>query len=289
MYNCPVKGGIMTIDEMLERKRELGYTYETISELADLPLGTVQKVLGKITKSPRYETIQALESVLKPSAPPGNGISLVREGTAAYSGTEPAAGCYPLLPYKSQGEYTAEDREQLPEDVRTELIDGVLYDLAAPRPVHQIIVGNVYAKLNDCINKAGKDCLAFLAPSDVWLDRDCKTVVQPDIYVICDYSMIGNKKHTMGPPAFVAEVLSPSTRSRDMLLKAYKYCTAGVREYWVIDPERRKILVYNYDTDPDGTVYTEYGFADTVPVGISGGCAVDFGEITGILEKAGLF
>ncbi len=291
----------MTIDEMLERKRELGYTYETIAERANLPLGTVQKVLGRITKSPRYETIQALERVLKPEDPAvfvgygkeDGGKTFVREMAVSYRSVqddlESSRSFYPLLPGKCQGEYTAEDRDCLPEDARTELIDGVLYDMAPPRPVHQILVGEIYAALRDCAAQAGRECLVFLAPSDVWLTGDDKNIFQPDLYVICDLGMIDREGMIKGAPPLVMEVLSPSTRSRDMLLKAYKYSIAGVREYWIIDPENRKVLVYDYVSEPDGTKYTEYSFSDTVPVRMSeGNCSVDFARITKVLERAHL-
>lgn len=291
----------MTIDEMLERKRELGYTYETIAERANLPLGTVQKVLGRITKSPRYETIQALERVLKPEGSAASveygrengGKSLIRERAVSFysvqNDSEGGGASYPLLPYKRQGEYTAEDRDRLPEDVRTELIDGVLYDMVSPRPVHQILLGEIYASLRDCAARNGQECLVFLAPSDVWLTGDGRNIFQPDLYVICDLGMIDPGGMIIGAPPLVMEVLSPSTRSRDMLLKAYKYSIAGVREYWIIDPENRTVLVYDYVSDPDGTKYTEYNFSDTVPVRMSGGsCSVDFAKITKVLERAHL-
>ena len=97
----------MTIQEMQERKRELGYTYAQIADLSGLPLGTVQKVLGGITLTPRYETIMALERVL------GEQPSTMRESAAPYF-------------VKKQGEYTLEDYYKIPDDIRVELIDGVI-------------------------------------------------------------------------------------------------------------------------------------------------------------------
>ena len=102
----------MTIQEMLERKKELGYSYEQVSELSGVPLGTVQKVLGGITQSPRYDTLRALEEVFQ------KGIryeyksqdSVVREGVTYYGA-------------KRQGEYTIEDYYALPDEPRVDLID----------------------------------------------------------------------------------------------------------------------------------------------------------------------
>lgn len=300
-----------------------------VSEMSGIPLPTVQKVLGGFTKSPRFETMQALERVLSPgrdSRPtdggtlPGgsaggaldvmagepHGIYSHKEFDKDVMAGEPQAAylargqraqkplqednrsCYPLLPNRRQGEYTAKDRDSLPEEVHTELIDGVIYDMASPKYTHQIIVTELLTQINAQIEKCGKDCLVFTAPSDVWLTGDDRNIFQPDLYVICDLNMIDPDGWTRGAPPFVVEVLSPSTRSRDILLKAFKYHAAGVHEYWIVDPERKRILVYDYDRDPDGTVYTEYSFDDVVPIGFSGGgCSVDFKRAAAILNRIG--
>ena len=108
----------MTIQEMRERKKELGYSYGQIADLSGLPVGTVQKVLGGITASPRYETLLALEKVLNPKKP---------------SGVSDVAYKYQA---KSQGQYTVEDYYQFPEERRAELIDGWIYDMSAPTSAH---------------------------------------------------------------------------------------------------------------------------------------------------------
>ncbi|MDO5131749.1 MAG: Uma2 family endonuclease [Eubacteriales bacterium] len=305
----------MDIQEMQTRRKELGYTYRMISELADLPLPTVQKVLGGFTKSPRYETIKALEKVLAPVpsqrdgtqmekkdslSPPTygplySGIITAEPQTAYRTGDRggrarnvpgPNQSCYPLLPQKRQGEYTAADRESLPEEVHTELIDGVIYDMASPKYAHQILVTELLTRINSQIEKCGRDCLAFSAPSDVWLTGDDRNVFRPDIFVVCDYGMLGEEGYVTGAPPFIIEVLSPSTRSRDLLLKAFKYHEAGVREYWIVDPDEYRILVYNYDRDPDGTVNMVYSFTEDVPVGISDGkCSINLQRAKKILDR----
>ena len=111
----------MTIDEMNERKRELGYTDMRISEISGVPLSTVRKVLGGATKAPRYETIRALTKALeKPSKSPASPYPVVREAQPAYGS-------------KKQGEYTLEDYLAIPDERRVELIDGVIYDMSSPR------------------------------------------------------------------------------------------------------------------------------------------------------------
>ena len=83
-----------------------------------------------------------------------------------------------------------------------------------------------------------------------------------------------------------AEILSPSIRSRDLLLKNYIYGNAGVREYWCIDPERRQVLVYDYSQDPDGISPSQYTFHEKVPIRISDGkCSIDFSVIDQLLNR----
>lgn len=298
-----------------------------VSEMSGIPLPTVQKVLGGFTKSPRFETMQALERVLSPGRDSGSidggtlpggsadgalgvmavephGIYSYKEFDKGVMAGEPQAAylvrgqrvrkplqednrsCYPLLPNRRQGEYTAKDRDSLPEEVHTELIDGVIYDMASPKYTHQIIVTELLTQINAQIEKCGKDCLAFSAPTDVWLTKDDRNIFQPDIFLICDDRMLEEGGYITGAPPFIVEVLSPSTRSRDLLLKAYKYHEAGVREYWIVDPDEKRILVYNYDRDPDGTVNTAFSFLEDVPVGISGGkCSINLKRAKAILDR----
>ena len=116
---------------------------------------------------------------------------------------------------------------------------------------------------------------------DVHLLKDGKTMVQPDILVLCDISKL-TEKRIEGAPDFVAEILSPSTRRKDMTLKLSKYTEAGVREYWIIDHKEKKVIVYDIENDALPQIY---GFRDKVPVAIfDGRCQVDFAEIDDTLE-----
>ena len=187
----------MTIQEMNERKRELGYSYEKIAELSGVPVGTVQKVLGGITKTPRYDTIYALERVLSPYEP-----IVLRESVTAYG-------------EKKQGEYTVEDYFALPDEKRVELIDGKIYDMASPNLIHQTICMEICASLRDFIRKKKGTCIPGVAPLDVQLDCDNKTMVQPDVFVLCDKRKVIDGR-LFGAPDFIVEVLSPSTRKKDI-------------------------------------------------------------------------
>ena len=128
------------------------------------------------------------------------------------------------------------------------------------------------------VAKNGGCCKPYISPVDVQLDRDDKTMVQPDVIVVCDRDQI-TKARIVGAPSLVVEVLSPSSRYMDMVRKPKKYRNAGVREYWMIFPEEQKVLVYLFGQWEDGQAAEplEYTFADKVPVGIwDNKCEVDF-------------
>lgn len=251
----------MTIQEMKKRKRELGYSYVQIAELSGVPLSTVQKIFSGTTVSPRYETLRALEQVL--GRPDIHSASRACESQSVYQ-------------VKKQGEYTLQDYYRLPGDRRLELIDGVFYDMTASSSVHQLITGLIYAKMLAYAAEHDEGCMPVISPIDVQLDRDDKTMVQPDVIVVCDRNKI-NSRCVFGAPDFVAEVLSKSTKKKDMVIKLNKYLNAGVREYWLIDPDSQKITVYDFEHDNYPIIY---GFDSPIPVAFQNGdYTIDFAEI----------
>ena len=184
------------------------------------------------------------------------------------------------------GDKTLADYLALPEDRRVELINGVFYDMAAPTTVHQDIAGSIYVQFRNFVAKNGGSCKPYISPIDVQLDRDDKTMVQPDVIVMCNRDQI-TKACIVGAPSLVIEVLSPSSRYMDTVRKLRKYRNAGVREYWMIYPEEQKIQVYLFEQRADGKTEMpiEYTFADKVPVGIwDNKCEVDFAEIAREIE-----
>lgn len=251
----------MTIQEMKQRKKELGYTNEQISKLSGVPLGTVQKIFGGATSSPRFETLRALEQILDdfPSQ-----TSVMRETPFVYSS------------HKKQGEYTLKDYYELPDDQRVELIDGVIYDMSSPTSAHQLITGFLYSKFVGYVADKGGSCLPMISPMDVQLDCDDKTMVQPDVIIVCDRDKVINRC-VYGAPDFVLEVLSKSTRKKDMVIKLNKYMNAGVKEYWLIDPDKLRVLVYDFDQDNYPAIY---GFDSKVPIAVwNNECEIDFREV----------
>jgi Uma2 family endonuclease len=177
---------------------------------------------------------------------------------------------------KMQGEYTIEDYAKLPEDKRFELIDGVLFEMEAPTTDHQKIAGYLHYELMKCVEEHGMPCYPYIAPVDVQLDKDIWTMVQPDVLICCDHELDTGKR-IFGAPDFAAEILSPSSRGRDMFLKFNKYKKAGVREYWMIDPKKQQVLVYLFYKEND---VSAYNFEDHIPVSISDGlCEVCFSKL----------
>lgn len=247
----------MKISEMKKRKKELGYTNETIADLSGVPLGTVQKIFAGVTESPRYATLQALEKVFK------EGWDTVAESVSAYK-------------EQKKGDYTLQDYYQLPEERRVELIDGVIYDMGAPSSVHQLICSEIWEQLKAYITKKNGTCIPFVSPIDVQLDCDDKTMVQPDVLVICDRSRV-IRRCILGAPDLIVEILSDGTRKKDMTVKPEKYMNAGVREYWLIDPDKKKVLAYDFEHEEFPVIY---GFDAKIPVSIfSGECVIDFAKI----------
>lgn len=264
----------MKIEEMKARKHELGYSYEQISELSGVPVGTVQKVLGGITKSPRCSTLQALEKVLKDSTWDLPYENLSESSKDSDTIAEPAAAY--SVKIRQSGEYTLDDYYALPDEHRAELIDGVFYDLAAPTSTHQLLGGKIYQVLAEYINRKKGNCIPAYAPLDVQLDCDDRTMVQPDVLVVCDREKF-KRGVVFGAPDLVIEILSKSTGKKDRYLKLMKYANAGVREYWMVDPDCKVVIVYDLEQDLPPKIY---GFQEKVPVGIfAGKCEVDFSEI----------
>ena len=279
----------MTLTALKRLKQELGFTNEWIAERSGVPLGTVQKVFSEQVKSPRKETIDKLSLFFaRVLGEEERDASMVHETELAYDMIKRNKVTYRTLDgavkeedgvyRKTDGKFTIEDLAFIPEEKRMELIDGVLYEMSAPHLDHQRILGDVFIKISSCIEKCHKDCEVFFAPADVQVDMTEYTMVQPDLFVICDPDKL--RGHGIyGAPDLVIEVLSYYTMKKDMTVKLNKYWNSGVREYWIIDRKNRKVIVYDFEHDD---LDHQYDFDDTVPIGISEGkCSIDFSEITG--------
>jgi Uma2 family endonuclease len=269
-------------------KHNYGISVKEISENTDIPFGTVQKIFTGETANPRFNTLVNLNEFfvdlsMKYLSEMPQDKMYVHE-SHRYVPPESSAeelDYFELTLGKRQGEFTVSDRDALPDDIRTELIDGYLYYLAAPNRKHQIIAGMIYAELLAFGSDSVHECLPQIAPVDVNLDDDDKTMLQPDVLVLCHEDR--DDRYVHGAPEFVVEIISKSSRRTDTAIKLNKYMNAGVREYWIVDPYNETITAYDFQSD----VYPlHYTFNDTVPVSISGGeCTIDFRRIKDVLIR----
>ena len=164
---------------------------------------------------------------------------------------------------RKEASSTIDDIYALPEGERAELIEGKIYYMAPPSTEHQRISYSVARKISDYIDRKKGDCEVFLAPFAVFLNEDGRNYVEPDISVICEKSKLDDKGCN-GAPDWIIEIVSPGSRRMDYLIKLFKYRNAGVREYWIVDPQKDRITVYNFEHD----TIEEYSFGDDVPAGI---------------------
>ena len=206
----------MTIEQMNERKKELGFTYEQISDLTGIPISTVQKVLGGFTQSPRYATLAALENLLED---PMRSVFVTKEAAPAYCGIpEPDPEPEPESKEKKQGDFTLDDYYAIPDERRVELIEGVIYDMSAPTVTHQLIAGAIFNDISNYIRKNKGRCIPMISPVNVQIKCDDKNMVQPDVFVLCDRGKF-KEENIYGAPEFIVEVISSSSRRKDNFIK----------------------------------------------------------------------
>lgn len=155
----------------------------------------------------------------------------------------------------AQERYTAEYIENLPEDVRAELIDGQIYFFAAPKIVHQRILTKLSARLDHYIEEKEGNCQTLVSPVAVRLDCDDKTWLEPDIIVVCDEDKL-REDACYGAPDLVVEIASLSTRQRDYGIKMQKYRAAGVKEYWIVDLEKKIVFVCWFEDEGWNNLYS---------------------------------
>lgn len=170
--------------------------------------------------------------------------------------------------------YTTEFIEALPDGERAELINGDIYFMAPPRVRHQRMVSILHAKIFNYIESRKGSCEVFPAPFAVYLNNDAYTYVEPDISVICDKNKLDDKGCN-GAPDWVIEIVSPNSKKMDYVIKLFKYKTSGVREYWIVDPEKDRITVYYFEDN----FMEEYSFKDKVKVNIYDDFEIDFSQV----------
>lgn len=153
-------------------------------------------------------------------------------------------------------------------DQRYELIDGEVYLMTSPSFNHQLVVNEISWHFNNYFRD--RSCRSLTAPLDVRLSgyaiklEEDPNVVQPDILVICDQDKVNEDNKYEGVPTLIVEVLSPSTKGKDMITKLNLYMKSGVLEYWIVDLEKKDIKQYNFTMDRELDNLTSYEEHDTI-------------------------
>lgn len=179
--------------------------------------------------------------------------------------------------------YTLADCLTWDENELIEIIDGVAFMMATPSRIHQKISGELFRQLANYLE--GKKCEVYAAPFGVRLfeqdgDRpeDVDTVVEPDISVVCDRSKL-DEHGCKGAPDLIIEILSPSSLRHDRLVKLNLYQRAGVREYWIVDPKNRSVMVFLPDRNGSFRLHEDYGRADVAKVSVLEGCFIELNKV----------
>jgi len=186
------------------------------------------------------------------------------------------------LPAKKE-RYTFADVLTWDEGERVEIINGEAFMMAPPSSYHQEISMELARQLANFLE--GKKCKVYPAPFGVRLferdgdqPEDVDTMVEPDISVVCDRSKI-DKHGCKGAPDLVVEILSPSSLRHDRLVKLDLYQRAGVREYWIVDPEHKTVQVFLPDTSGSLRLYEDYGLKDIAKVNVLDGCFIELSKV----------
>ena len=178
--------------------------------------------------------------------------------------------------------YTFADALEWEDGERAEIIDGDVIMMGTPSSIHQEISVELTRQFANYLE--GKRCKVYHAPFAVRLFEkagdtfeDVDTVVEPDLSVVCDKSKI-DKHGCKGAPDLVVEILSPSSRRHDRLVKLNLYQRAGVREYWIVDPENKAVQVFLQDRG-FLHLHEDYGQGDIARVNVLEGCFIDLGKV----------
>ncbi|WP_230398192.1 Uma2 family endonuclease [Novisyntrophococcus fermenticellae] len=178
------------------------------------------------------------------------------------------------MPLPKEHTYTVEDIYNLSEGQRAELIDDQIYYMAPPSTQHQRMLSFLHLRIAQHILSKKGNCEIFPAPFAVFLNETDAKYVEPDLSVICDMNKL-NDKGCKGAPDWIIEIVSPGSRRMDYAIKLFKYRSAGVREYWIVDLDKNRIMVHNFEHED----INEYTFSDMVKAGIYEDLSIDFSKL----------
>ena len=171
--------------------------------------------------------------------------------------------------------YTTADIEALPEGERAELIDGELFRMDAPVRRHQDILVKLILKIGTYIEQNKGKCKIYPAPFAVYIKKDNRNYVEPDISVICDRDKL-DEKGCNGAPDWIIEIISPSSAKMDYERKTVLYRESGVRKYWIVDPDQETVTVYDFENNAETA---RYPFSKHIKVGIYEDFYLHFSEM----------
>lgn len=180
--------------------------------------------------------------------------------------------------------YTYADYIKFTENEPVEIIDGRILAMSpAPSRIHQKIILKLSTQIENYITSNNGSCEVYPAPFDVILKNDdeemsnSKNIVQPDISVICDKNKLTDKG-CFGSPDMIVEVVSPFNPSNDYIKKLNLYNIYKVKEYWIVNPMKKNILIYTL-TDTGYDMPSVYTFDDKIKVNIYDNLEIDFASI----------
>ncbi len=287
----------MDVEELKKRKKNLKLTTADLAVLSGLPVGTVSKVMTGETKKPSYTTIEKIDKALSHEEflarceeykryfleyvrnHPGE---YVDPGEVEYAyrkekglNNDPILFATPVDNPETLGnlaatpakEVTVNMLQGVEEDRFCELIGGKLIFDDFPGMRHQTIARNLERVINRFIEDNNGACEVYSQGINVRINKDDLTLVIPDVVVICNPEVIKDFG-VWGAPDWVIEVISKSTKQKDYIDKMYLYMSAGVREYWIIDPDRERVTVYIEGSPMMTYIFT---FDDDIPVHIYDG------------------
>lgn len=149
---------------------------------------------------------------------------------------------------KKDRKYTYADYLSWSEDERVEIINGTPYSQAAPSRIHQKVLSELHRQIANFL--VGKVCEVYPAPFHVVLDfekasneEDMENIFEPDITIVCDKAKLDDAG-CKGSPDMIVEIILPSSARRDKMVKFNKYEQAGVKEYWIIEPQEKIVSVF---------------------------------------------
>ncbi len=184
---------------------------------------------------------------------------------------------------KEEKLFTYSDYLTYPEGEHWEIIDGVAYMYAAPSPIHQGILMELSKQI--AVYLTGNPCRIYPAPFCVRLpegdeknSRDVKNVVEPDISIICDKSKIDDTGCN-GAPDMIIEIISPSSIKIDRVIKFNLYEKAGVKEYWIVEPDQKLVSVFELQKNKRFSRPEMYTEEDSITVSLFSDLVIDLGAV----------